>query len=129
MASPLPILTFSALNLFDLNASLGTAMRGVDTCLKQRLVGHAAAVPNYRATGSTTTKIPLGNAVPPAAPGSQPIGVLLIRAFMTNDPAADLTVSSRLNFARDGTTLYVFEPAGLTTNTLYDLTFLVFETQ
>lgn len=129
MATPLPVLTFSALNLANLQALLGENARATQTALKERPVGHYATVASYRATGATTTKIPVGNAAPPAAPGSQPVAVLLVRIHETSDPAKDLSVTTRLNFSRDGATIYVFEPSGLTTNTLYDMTFLVLETQ
>jgi hypothetical protein len=127
MPTALPYVTFNALNLLNLQALLGENARATQTALTERVVGHASAVTRYRATGATTSRIPVGNASPPAAPGSSPYAVLLVRAYETADPAKDLSVTSRLNFARDGTTLYVFEPQGLTTNTLYDLTFLILE--
>lgn len=128
MSTRLPYVTFNAANLLNLQALLGDNARATQTALSERVVGHAVTVPGYRATGATTTRITLGNAAPPAAPGSQPYAVLLVRIFETSDPGKDLSVTTRLNFSRDGTTLYVFEPSGLTTNTLYDLTFLVLET-
>lgn len=129
MATPLPVLTFNAVNLLNLQALLGDNARATQTALAERVVGHPATVARYRATGATTTRIPVGNAAPPAAPGSQPYAVLLVRIYETGDPGKDLSVTSRLNFSSNGTTLYVFEPQGLTTNTLYDMTFLVLETQ
>jgi hypothetical protein len=128
MATYLPYTTFNALLMTVLNPLLGENARATNTALAERVPGHYAFVNSYRATGSTTSKITLGNASPPAAPGSSPVAVLLVRVYETADPAKDLPVSSRLNFSRDGATLYVFEPAGLTSNTMYDLTFLVLET-
>ena len=59
--------------------------------------------------------------------GSTPWAVLLVRVRESRNPGGDLPVTTRLNFTQDGTTLYIYEPSGLTTNTQYDMDFLVLE--
>ena len=95
--------------------------REMTLALSTRVSGRVVRVPRYAATGATTTQIPLG------ATGETPTAVLLIRAYMTNDPAADLAVTPRLNFYAQNGSLNVYEPAGLVSNGLYELVFLVLE--
>lgn len=85
---------------------------------KQRLV----KVEQYTAVGSTSAKVPLFAAKMPA-------GVQLIRAAKYYEHGETLTLTPNFNFAWDSTTqtLGVFEPSGLTADTVYTLTFLVTE--
>lgn len=125
MASTLPYTSYDSKTLDELRNPLGENARVTNQALAERVVGHYVVIDRYAATGATTTKI---NLAYQGAPGSSPVAVLLIRAYETNDPGKDLSVATRLNFVREATTLRVFEPSGLSANTLYQLTFLVLET-
>jgi hypothetical protein len=117
---PQPIIT--ATGLTQLVPVLNTNLAAINTALSERVVGQRLTVSGYAATGATTAKITAKFTAPP---GSTPWAVILVRALETSDPGKDLSVSTRSNFSRDGDTLYVYEPSGLTANTKYDLSFLV----
>lgn len=118
------------------NISIGTLLTGLinllntnfaalNVALGERVVGQRIKVTGYAATGATTTRMTVGTVSPP---GSTPWAVILVRAQETSDPGKDLSVSTRVNFTVSGAgdgVLYVYEPAGLGTNTKYDLSFLV----
>lgn len=112
--------------LLQLIPILNTNNAAINTALGERVVGQRISVNGYSATGATTTKMTIGAVSPP---GSTPWAVILVRARETSDQAKDLTVTTRVNFSVSGSgdniTLYVYEPAGLTANTKYDLGFLV----
>lgn len=118
----LPFLTFST-NVPTLVGQLQSNAAATTTALSECVVGRVARVSGYAGTGSTTTKINL-----PARAGYTAYAVMLVRAYLSSDPGTDIAITARLNFAQpNGTTLAVYEPSGLVSNQLYDLTFLVFE--
>lgn len=99
----------------------GEALRDVNVALRRRICGYTQRVARYVATGNTATKIPL------LATPTRPIMVLLGAAQLTADPGAPVAVTGTPNFYFANQSISVFEPAGLTANTAYDLTFLVIE--
>lgn len=105
---------------------LNSNYAAINTALGERVAGHRLSVERYAATGATTTVLRLGSVSPQ---GSKPWAVLLVRARESSNPGSDLSVSTRINFTSDpsGGTLNVYEPAGLSANTFYDLDFLVLE--
>lgn len=110
------------LTMLNVSSALNQIVTDANRALEERVAGRRVEVHGYSATGATTTKLAL-----PVELQATAWGVLLVRAFPTADPAADIAVSGRINFAQSGTALYVFEPSGLMANTPYDLTFLVLE--
>jgi hypothetical protein len=108
--------------LLQLIPILNTNFAALNVALGERIVGQRLLVPGYSATGATTTRMPVGYLSPP---GSTPWAVILVRANETSDPAKDLSVTTRVNFSREGQTLFVYEPSGLVANTKYDLGFFV----
>lgn len=112
--------------LTSLISILNTNFAALNVALGERVVGQRLSISGYAATGSTTTQVTLGTVNPP---GSTPWAVLLVRAQETRDPGKDLSVSTRTNFSVSGSgnnvTINVYEPSGLTSNTQYDLSFLV----
>jgi len=125
MATLVPNVNLSSLlNLLQLVPLLNQNFQAVNMALNERVVGHRIAVTGYTASGATTTKMTLGSVSPP---GSTPWAVILVRARESRDPSKDLTVTTRVNYAQEGGTLYIFEPSGLTQYTAYDLDFLVLE--
>lgn len=100
---------------------LNMNFQATQTTLAEKASVRRVSVTGYAATGATTTPIKLN------ASSASPWGVLLVRARATNDPGSDLSVSGRLNFTQSDGALYVFEPSGLTGNTLYDFEFLILE--
>lgn len=122
MATELRHTTFDTQNPEGLSAQLSENALDTNQALRERIVGRRVAVSAYSATGATTTAVTL------RAQGIvQPFAVMLVRAYPTSDPGADVAITGRVNFRQQGETLFVFEPAGLVANTLYDLTFLVLE--
>lgn len=120
----LPFLTVSN-NGDELRTQLQANMTAINDALSIRLIARVVPVERYSATGATTTKIKL-----PTRRYFTAYAVLLVKASLTGDPGADLAVTGRPNFTQpDGSTLLVCEPSGLTANNLYDLTFLVLETE
>ncbi len=124
MATTIPNTNISGLLtlISQLVPILNTNFAAANTALSERIVGQRMMVTDYVATGATTNRIPLGVLSPP---GSTPWAVMLALARETNNKAADLSVTTRTNFSREGNTLFVFEPQGLVANTKYDLGFLV----
>lgn len=123
MSTTLPYTNISvATVLTKLIAMLNGNAQATNTALAERIVGQRLNVNGYSATGATTTKVTLAYNAPT---GSTPWAVLLVRARESADPSKDLSVTTRLNFGQSGGTLYVFEPAGLSANTKYDLGFVV----
>lgn len=106
----------------DSNAAaqqLGENARDANRALTFGLSGYYAEVRGYAAIGSSDARISLS--------GSTAKAVLCVLARETHNPVANVQLPAALNFAVIGGSLSVFEPAGLTTNELYDLTFLVLE--
>ena len=125
MATQLPYTNISATTgLPALVGQLNGNAQATQTALAEKLTAHRVAVSGYAATGATTSKIPLASTSPT---GSTPWAVLLVRIRESRNPGGDLSVTTRLNFAQAAGTLYVYEPAGLTLNTQYDMDFLVLE--
>lgn len=116
----LKYLTF-ALDWLTARAQVQDNLREIAVALSGRVTGRIVRVQRYRATGATTTQINLG------VMSETPVAVLLVRAYLTSDPAADLAVSPRLNFYATPSGLGVYEPAGLIQNQSYELVFLVVE--
>jgi hypothetical protein len=81
-----------------------------------------AVVEQYTAVGATSAKIPI-------LATRLPAGVQLIRAAKYYEQGEPLPLTPNFNFVWDSTTntLGVFEPSGLTADTVYTLTFLVTE--
>lgn len=118
----LPFLNFSPL-LTTLISQLQQNANATVDALNERVVARVAQVTRYAATGATTTKIPV-----PARNGYTAYAVMLVKVSATNDPGTDIPATGRLNFTQpNASTLNVFEPADLTSNVLYDLTYLIFE--
>lgn len=125
MATLVPNTVFTNIvSVPKLTPMLGQNFTAINQALGERLAAHRQTVLRYAATGATTSKIPIGSVSPQ---GSTPWAVLLVRVRETSDPGKDLSVTSRLNYAQEGDTLFVYEPAGLSTNTFYDLDFVVLE--
>jgi hypothetical protein len=123
MATLVPQPVISVLTLLgNLIPILNTNFAALNVALGERVVGQRISVSGYSATGATTTRMPVGFISPP---GSTPWAVILVRAREQSDPGKDLSVTTRVNFAQDGNTVHVYEPAGLSANTKYDLGFLV----
>jgi hypothetical protein len=122
MATIVPQPIVNVLSFLGLNGLLTTNFQALNVALGERIVGQRVEVKGYSATGATTTRMTIGVVNPP---GSTPWAVTLVLARESKNPAADLSVSTRVNFSREGQTLFVFEPAGLVANTQYDLGFLV----
>lgn len=121
----LPHLTFTTSEPVTLASELVQNATATVDALSMRIVGSVVTVQRYSATGATTTKIAI-----PLRTGATAFAVLLVRAQATNDQGADLGALGRLNFVHGSpTTLNIYEPSGLAANTLYDLTFLILETQ
>jgi hypothetical protein len=93
--------------------------RDANAALAERVTASTVALA-YTASGATTATIPIRCA-------SRPTGVILLNAYLGTSPADDLGAVSRCNFRWDGasSSAYVFEPSGLTANSVYVLTFLV----
>jgi len=74
----------------------------------------------YAAVGSTAAKIPI-------AASKLPTAVLLVDARPYFDMGASLTLTPNFSFVWDSgsQTAQVYEPSGLTANTVYQLTYLV----
>ncbi len=123
MATTIPNVNIGLTTLLtSLIGILNSNFQAANIALGERIVGQRLTVSGYAATGATTTKMTVGYVSPP---GSTPWAVLLVRAQETSDPGKDLGVTTRVNFSQQGSTLYVYEPYGLTSNTKYDLGFLV----
>jgi hypothetical protein len=101
--------------------NLGEFARDTNNALERRVLGYSKRVERYAATGSTSSIIPLTAADVP------PIGVVLLRAESVSDPASVVPAISTPNFVFAKSSIGVYEPSGLTADTLYNLTFLVVE--
>jgi len=90
--------------------------------LDRRPVFVPLTVEDYTATGSTSTRIRIGAA-------TRPWSVTLARIAKTYGQDEPVVCTPVLNFVWDSTTqsIDVFEPDGLTANTVYRLQFLVME--
>lgn len=125
MATQIPNTNINVLTLLtNLITQLNSNFQALQTALNEKATAHRLSVSGYAATGATTTKMTLGSVSPP---GSVPWAVILVRARESRNPGGDLAITTRVNFVQDGSTLYIYEPAGLTQNTQYDLDFLVLE--
>jgi hypothetical protein len=101
--------------------NLGEFARDTNSALERRVLGYTKRVERYSATGVTTTQIPL------AASDRPPVMVILGRVESVSDAAAPVTVTPIQNFYFSNGAIGVYEPSGLTADTLYNLTFLVVE--
>ncbi len=90
--------------------------------LAQRPVQRQVTVDRYTAAGSTSTRIRI-------LASTRPWAVQLVRVCEAAAEDAPVIVTDSRNFVWDSTTqsLDVFEPDGLTANTVYKLQFLVTE--
>ena len=99
----------------------GENARDVNQILLGKISGRTALVRRYAAIGSTTAQITL-------VPGdARPTAVMLARASLSNSPGDDIGAVGRCNFYHDASGVGVYEPSGLTANTMYDLLFLILE--
>lgn len=101
--------------------TLGEMVRDLNLALRRRVLGYTKTVERYSATGSTATQIPL------TASDRPPEGVVLIRAVQVDNAGVPIAAVPVLNFYFADGAIGVFEPSGLTANTVYNLTFLVVE--
>lgn len=125
MATQIPNTNINTVTLLtNLITQLNSNFQALQTALNEKATAHRLSVNGYAATGATTTKMTLGSVSPP---GSVPWAVILVRARESRNPGGDLAITTRVNFTQDGSTLNIYEPAGLTQNTQYDLDFLVLE--
>lgn len=108
-------------NVLEMAKRLGEFARDANFALQGRVLGYTKRVERYAATGSTATKIPLTSSTRP------PAMVILGRVEKVDDPAAVVAATSSANFYFAQNAIGVYEPAGLTANTYYNLTFLVVE--
>jgi hypothetical protein len=101
-------------------SSASEDIRDVAEALAGKLDARTVVVSSYVAVGSTSARVAL------ASP-DQPLAILLIDARLYFDLNAPVTVTPSFGFVWDaGTqTAQVYEPSGLTANTVYQLTFLV----
>lgn len=90
--------------------------------IARRVVGRLLSVASYTATGSTASRIRIGA-------GVRPQGVVPVLIAPVYDAASSLVATPILNFVWDATTqsIDVYEPDGLTADTVYTFTFLVLE--
>jgi hypothetical protein len=105
----------------QLAVRLGEFARDSNNALERRVLGRTKVVQRYAATGSTSTKIALTSLDTP------PLGVTLIRAELVTDASTPVLATPTLGFTFANNTINVFEPSGLTANTVYNLTFLIVE--
>lgn len=110
--------------LDELRLQLTDNALDTNQALSAAITGRIVTVSGYMATGATTTKIPLPIS---QEPGAVTVGILLLRAYPTADPAADMAAVGRINFSQQAQDLFAFEPSGLIANRPFDLTFLVIE--
>jgi hypothetical protein len=111
--------TFSANPVFAAQQSSENA-RDMQEALDRKLTARVVTVARYTATGSTSTKIPLGA-------GARPVAVLPARIALEGGQADPVVAYGILNFAWDATTgaINVFEPSGLAVDTVYQLSFIL----
>jgi hypothetical protein len=99
----------------------GENARDTNEALDRKVTGYLKTVARYSATGDTETRLAI-------AVGSRPpFAIILARANETLNPSAPVACTPTLNFYFVRGEYGVFEPDGLTADTLYDLTFLVLE--
>lgn len=108
------------------SAALQNGENARDTleALSFRPIQRAVTVPRYTAAGSTSTRIRIGA-------GERPLFVQLARACLAGAEDAALPAYGTPNFVWESTTksIDVFEPTGLTANSVYLLQFLITEAQ
>ena len=94
--------------------------RDTNVALGERVLGFVYVPFDYAAQADTTKVIGI-----PCV--RRPAGVLLLNAFLGTSPAEDLGAVARCNFVWDAvnSVAQVFEPSGLTADSVYSLTFLV----
>lgn len=95
-------------------------MRDVREALALKLDARVVTVEPYTAVGSTSARISLSSR-------ERPVAVVLIGAALYFDLSAPLALTPNHNFLWDAgsQTAQVYEPATLTANTVYRLTYLV----
>jgi hypothetical protein len=95
-------------------------MRDIREALALKLDARLVTVEPYTAVGSTSARIAL-------QAEQLPIAVVLVKAQLYFDIGAPLTLTPNHNFVWDAgsRTAQVYEPATLTANTVYRLTYLV----
>lgn len=104
----------------DLRSSATELHRDVGEALSFKLEARTVEVAHYTAVGSTSARLPL-------SASNRPIAVVLVDARSYFDQGAPLTLTPNFSFVWDAAskTAQVFEPSGLTANTVYRLTYLV----
>jgi len=95
-------------------------MRDVLDALAEKLGARIVVVQPYTAVGTTTARISL-------SADKLPLAVALVGARLYFDLSSPITVTPTLNFVWDAgsKTAQVYEPSGLVSNTVYQLTYLV----
>jgi hypothetical protein len=96
--------------------------RDANTAIALKINGYYVDVRHYAARGVTTSTIPLL-----AKYDRKPRAVLLVNGYPTYDPSLSLNASTFRCFSYANGSINVFEPSGLTADTMYNLTFLVLE--
>lgn len=100
----------------------GENSRDVTEALGAKLNARIVTVDRYTAVGSITAKIPL-------AASDSPLGVQLLTCREVYGGAAAVAALNTPNFDWQATTraVNVFEPGGLVANTVYQLSFILYE--
>lgn len=99
----------------------GENARDTNEALGRKVTGYLKPVERYSATADTSTTIAIGTGVRP------PEAITLVRVMEHGDRGAAVTCTPTYNFYYVRGEFGVFEPSGLTADTLYDLTYLVLE--
>jgi hypothetical protein len=104
----------------DPRSSATEADRDMRQALGAKLDGRVVVVDRYTAVGSTAARIPI-------SASQRPTAVTLINARLYFDSAAPLALTPNFNFVWDAVsrTAQVYEPSGLTANTVYRLVYQV----
>jgi len=105
----------------DMAEQCGENARDANAALGRRVVGYTKTVQRYCATASTSTQLPLISST------TAPAGVLLVRVSTSDAPSSPVAVTPTLGWVFANGLVGVFEPNGLTSNTYYNLTFLILE--
>lgn len=118
----LPRHTTFVANLAQLVLQLGENARDVIEALKERPVRRRIVVEEYSAAGSTSARIRIGA-------GGRPWAVVLVHVSPAYAQDTPVTCRPTLSFVWDATTkaIDVFEPEGLTADTVYRMQFSVEE--
>lgn len=96
--------------------------RDANEAMSQLVSGYYFEVTNYAALGLTASAIPIL-----AKNKRRPRAVLCVNGYPSYDPSLSMNISTCRSFSYADGTIYVYEPSGLTANTMYNLTFLILE--